>query len=62
MAATIEKVFDVKVGVTADNTALIALDGKDEAKVLLECPKAMAQKLTMQLINAGFGPNKVGRA
>ena len=62
MTATIEKAFNLRVAVAADNTALIAFDCADENKVVLECPERIAQQLTMSLITAGFGPNKVARA
>lgn len=60
--SAIEKVHRIRVAPAADNTVLLACDGEEDTKIVLDMPQETARRLTADLIAAGFGPQRSGRA
>lgn len=64
MSTTIERVNSIMVAVSVDaDRVVLSQEGlKEDVRVITDMSRAIAQKLTLDLIAAGFGPNRTGRA
>lgn len=64
MSATVERVNSITVAVSTDaDRVLLSQEGvKEDVRVITDMPRAIAERLTLDLIAAGFGPNRTGRA
>lgn len=64
MSVTVERICKVTVAPSVDaDRVLIAQDGLEEdVRIVSDLPRDVAQKLTLDLIAAGFGPGKRGNA
>lgn len=64
MSTTVERISEVMVAPSVEaDRVLIAMAGlKEDVRIVSDLPRAVAQKLTLDLIAAGFGPNRTGRA
>jgi hypothetical protein len=60
MSATVERIQSITVATSAEaDRVLLAMDGlKEDVKIIADLPRLQAQKLALDLIAAGFGPDK----
>jgi hypothetical protein len=62
VSATIERISKIAVAVSTEaDRVLLSMDGlKEDVRIITDLPRAVAEKLTLDLIAGGFGPTQRG--